>query len=76
MQSAGTPLPNDAPPIRVNEIIKVKGGRRAYLGSCNACAVGQYEVGQAGDDLVTEVQLRGLNFRLCCACRNQLKEML
>lgn len=76
MQSAASPLPNNAPPVRLNETIRVNSGRKAFLGSCNGCTEPVYELGGFGDELVAEVQLRGLNFRLCCNCRATLKGLL
>ena len=57
--------------INVNESIQVtKGLDRVSSGSCNACTLSS----QANDyRTVTEVQLRGLNFRLCTSCAAQLK---
>jgi hypothetical protein len=42
---------------------------RTHQGSCNACT-------ERKEEHVTVVHLRGLSFRLCCACRIKLKELL
>lgn len=57
--------------VSVNESIQVtKGLDRGSSGSCNACTIST----QTHDyRTVTEVQLRGLNFRLCPSCAGQLK---
>lgn len=47
-----------------------KGLERRRYGSCNACTLDT----QAADyTTVTEIRLRGLNFRLCPSCAEQLK---
>lgn len=57
--------------IGVNESIRVaKGLDRRVYGSCNACATST-QAAEYQD--VMEVQLRGLTFRLCPACAEQLK---
>lgn len=57
--------------IGINESMQVtKGLDRLSRGSCNACTLST----QSDDYVtVTEVQLRGLNFRLCPACAKTLK---
>jgi hypothetical protein len=60
--------------ISVNEsMIVSKNKSRLSAGSCNACPT--HSQSQA-HDTVTEVELRGLKFRLCCDCAKQLKEAL
>ena len=56
--------------VSVNEAIKVQHGLdRAWQGSCNACTTRDY-------DTVTNVDLRGVSFRLCDPCRKILKAAL
>jgi hypothetical protein len=60
--------------VGINESIQVaKGLVRSHAGSCNACTP---ETQATGYETVTEVQLRGLNFRLCPACTKTLKTAL
>jgi hypothetical protein len=57
--------------VGVNETIQVvKNLGRSHAGSCNACTPATQATGY---ETVTEVQLRGLNFRLCPACAKTLK---
>lgn len=54
--------------IVVQEMITVqRKGSRALEGSCNACT-------SSVGDTVTRVDLRGMSFRLCSACRTILKK--
>lgn len=57
--------------VNFNEVIEArKGLDRRHAGSCNACT----PFTQVEDyTTVTEVQLRGLTFRLCPACGHKLK---
>lgn len=57
--------------VAINESIQVvKGLDRLRYGSCNTCT----HTTEAEDyKTVTEIQLRGLNLRLCPACAGQLK---
>jgi hypothetical protein len=59
--------------IVVQEMITVqRKASRALEGSCNACNACTSSVG----DTVTRVDLRGMSFRLCSACRTILKKAL
>lgn len=64
--------------VSLNEAIRVnKHADRASSGSCNACTKGVYATNiNTNKEMVTEVQLRGLNFRLCVQCRVILKGLL
>lgn len=64
--------------VSLNEAIRVnKHADRLSAGSCNACTNGVYATNvDNGKDMVTEVQLRGMSFRLCVQCRVILKGLL
>lgn len=56
--------------IRVQEVVRVtKRADRLTYGSCNACT-------NRDCDTVTNVDLRGMSFRLCDPCRKVLKKAL
>lgn len=56
--------------IRVQETIRVtKRASRQLFGSCNACT-------NRDGDTVTNIDLRGMSFRLCNGCRVILKKAL
>jgi hypothetical protein len=75
MKNAPTPNP-DGEGISLNESLRVTHRLdRMNFGSCNACKNPSYSVSQ-GRELVTEVWLRNLTFRLCASCCKQLKELL
>lgn len=64
-------VPDHSMQVNLNEEIHVsKDVDRAINGSCNACTpftqAMEYQV-------VTKVELRGLTFRLCPACKAKLK---
>lgn len=62
--------------LSLNEAMKVQTQSRLSAGSCNACTNGQYLTDKSGEDVVTEVMLRGLTFRLCNSCKKNLKGLL
>jgi len=76
MAKASTGVPPDWEGVSLNEAIRVSRANKAWTGSCNACTNGQYELGADGEAVVTNVDLRGMSFRLCARCRGQLKAML
>nr|WP_293595615.1 hypothetical protein [Polaromonas sp. 39-63-25] len=62
---------NPSMQVSLNEFLAVKKGLdKARHGSCNACAPSTQTEEYS---TVTEVELRGLVFRLCPACANTLK---
>ena len=77
MASANTGVPNDWAGVTLNEAIRVNhAAPKSWTGSCNACTNGQYTLNDKNEPLVTNVDLRGMSFRLCERCRAQLKAML
>jgi hypothetical protein len=56
--------------IHVQETIKVtRNAPRMMYGSCNACT-------NREGNTVTNIDLRGMSFRLCDGCRKSLKKAL
>ena len=76
MATATTGVAPDWRGISLNDALRVSQGDKLMLGSCNACTKGQYVLDNESKPTVTNVDLRGLSFRLCERCRQQLKAML
>lgn len=74
--AGAVPHDPDLPLARQYDGIRVRAGLKTNEGSCNACTNGQYTLNDNNMPMVTSVNLRGLNFRLCERCRQLLKEQL
>lgn len=75
MASADTGIDPSWHGVQRNQGITVTPNQdRLMAGSCNACT--DVSRDRNAYETVTEVDLRGLSFRLCDRCRVKLKELL
>lgn len=63
-------------PIRQLDGIVITKAKTSTIGSCNVCDADRNGVHYTIDSIMTEVQLRGMTFRLCSLHRKRLKSLL
>lgn len=70
MANANTGSGTNLPTVKQVQPFGIRRGTRMMLGSCNNCS------STSKHRVVTEINLKGLVFRLCDNCKGKLKKLL